>query len=471
MNSQVNYFIKNAGVFLLGSFGSKFLSFLLIPVYTSLLSTSEYGQIDIVTTTQSLLFPLVSLCLSEAIFRYVMNTQIDNKSVLSNGAIIEVLLFVCVCCIAFIINIFIEWEYMKWMLALLGSSMAYDYLLNYIKASQNSKKYVAVSILYTIINLIGNIFLLVVFKLAIQGFFLALFLSYLIPSIVIFFTEKIYGQIKSAYFDKVLAKRMLKYSVPLIFTALSWWIVTSSDRYMIRYYMSNGDVGVYSIASKIPLILQTLISVLQMVWQISTNKMHDEEPSKLKENYILFTNAFRQIGFISGSILIILTQPLMYLLAQNDFYEGWIYAPFLIISIVFSFATGMVASLYGAFERNTGVLYSVLVGGGTNIILNLFFIPAMGIMGATISTALSRLIIAIYRLKDTEKLLQFDRKYGVVTINCILIILQCVSLVYLKQFVYPIQLLFFAIICLYNREIFSKGSQYVFSILKSKNYV
>lgn len=470
MNKRVNDFIKNTGIFLIGSFGSKFLSFLLLPVYTSILSTSQYGQVDLVTTTQGLLFPIVTIGLSEAIFRFVMNGEIDNKSVISNGVITLVVSYFCAFCIAHIVNVFLKWEHMGWMLTILASSMMYDIFSNYLKANQNTKKYVAVGVFYTIVNLTSNILFLVVFRLGVNGFLIALTLSYLIPAIVVFFKEKIYQLISFRYIDKPLAKRMLKYSFPLIFTSLSWWIVTSSDKYMIRYFLGQSDVGVYSIASKIPLILQTLISILQTVWQISTNQMHDEEPEELKENFVLFTRTFRQTGFISGSALIILTQPLMLILARNDFYEGWIYAPFLILSIVFSFSTGMVSTLYGAYEKNSGVLYSVLVGGGVNVVLNAFLIPRIGVLGATISTAISRLIIAIYRLKDTEKFLQFDREYGVVAVNCILITMQCCILVFLNKWKYPLQITMFAVICLYNREIFTKGIKYIINTVgRSRN--
>lgn len=466
MNDRINSFIKNSGVFLLGSFGTKFLTFLLIPFYTSLLSTTQYGKIELVTTTQSLLFPLITLGLSEAIFRYVMNNEVDSRSVLSNSIFAECISYICALLIANIVNLFIHWEYMSWMLVILGASMAYDILVNFIKASQNSKKYVVIGFIYTIINLTCNIIFLAIFHWEIEGYLLSTIVAYIIPTIVFFFKERIHKQINIKYIDIRLAKRMMCYSFPLIFTSLSWWIITSSDRYMIRYFLTNSDVGIYSISSKIPLILQTLITILQTVWQISTNQMYDEEPEQLKENFVLFTRIFRQVGFISGSILIVLTQPLMMILAKNDFYFGWIYAPFLILSIVFSFSTGMVATLYGAYEKNAGVLYSVLLGGGINIVLNAVLIPRVGVLGATLSTAFSRFVIAIYRLKDTEKLLQFDREYNIVAINCILITTQCCLLVFMRKVVYPIQIVFMLIICSYNREIFSKGLRYINSIIR-----
>ena len=460
MNYRIKGFLKNLIIFVLGSFGAKFLTFILMPVYTSILTTSQYGQVDLVTTTQGLLFPIVTLSMSEAIFRFVMKNGIDDKKVLSNGAFTIAFTYILTLIIAGGINIFLKWKYMGWMLALLAVSMLYDILTNYLKAQENSKKYVAAGIMYTVVNLSCSIFFLVIMHWKIEGYLLAAMFAYIVPTVIIFFREKIYTQIRFEYFDKSLAKRMLKYSAPLIFTSLSWWIILSSDKYMIRYFMDNAAVGIYSIASKIPLILQTLISILQTVWQIYTNQIYEEEPEKLKESFVLFSKAFRQIGFISGSMLIMFTQFIMMILARNEFYDGWIYAPFLILSIVFSFSTGMVASLYGAYEKNAGALYSVIWGGVVNIILNLLLIPRIGIMGATISTALSRLIIAIYRLKDTEKLLAFDREYSKIIINCILITIQSCLLIYMKKYVYVAQVVIFAIICVYNQEIIRKIIMY-----------
>lgn len=468
MNNRVYSFVKNLIIFVLGSFGAKFLTFILLPVYTSILTTSQYGQIDIITTTQSLLFPIVSLGLSEAIFRFVMKKDIENKCVISNGITIISLTYFITVIVAMVFNIFLKWKYMLWMLLLLGCSMIYDILSSYLKAKNNSKKYVLIGILYTFISLMSNIVFLVVLDWKIKGYLLSSVVACISCAFFIIVSEKIYLQVRVKYCDLMLGRRMLKYSLPLIFTSLSWWIVTSSDKYMIRYFIDNSAVGIYSIASKIPLILQTLISILQTVWQISTNQIHDEEPEELKDNFVLFTRFFREVGFVFGSLLIICTQLLMLILAKKEFYQGWVYAPFLILSIIFSFATGMVSSLYGAYEQNSGVLYSVLLGGGINIALNSILIPKMGIMGATISTAISRLIIAIYRLKDTEKLLEFDREYGKVAMNCIMLTIQCCLLIYLDRFVYVFQFAFYAIICFYNRELFSKVFLYAKSVLEER---
>lgn len=453
MNDRVTRFVKESLIFLFGSFGSKFLTMLLLPFYTTVLTTGEYGELDIILTTLGLLMPIVTLGLVESIFRFAMSRDVKRNSVLSNGFLICAISYLIVFALAVLLNCFIHWDSMVLMFVLLFANLFYDILCNYLKAIQKSKEYVAIGMFQTFVNLSLNIVFLAVFHWGIFGYIMASALSFFSSSLIVLMKEKAYKEIGLSYFDKKLAIEMMRYSFPLIFSALSWWIITSSDKYIIKYMSGNEAVGVYSITSKIPLILQTVISILQTVWQISTNQIFENEPEKLKENFEYFTKRFRQTGFLAGSVLILLTKPMMYVIAQNDFYSGWRYAPFLILSVVFSFATGMVSTLYGAYKYNKGILYSVLLGGALNIILNFALIQSMGVLGATVSTAVSRLAIAAYRLKDTEKLLAFDRGYREIFLNCSIITLQCVALIWMPNDTILIQLAFVAVVFALNREV------------------
>lgn len=72
---------KNIVIFAIGSFSSKLLQFLLIPFYTRVLSNSEYGTIDILQNIATLLIPIISLTISEAVFRYAMDKIVIKRSI------------------------------------------------------------------------------------------------------------------------------------------------------------------------------------------------------------------------------------------------------------------------------------------------------------------------------------------------------------------------------------------------------
>ena len=464
MNKTGKKFVSDFFVFMIGSFGTRALSFLMVPFYTGILSTSEYGTVDIINSTCSLLLPIVSLGLMDAIFRYSMSKDTDSGQVLSVGIFICIIMQIAVFFISCVVNIFLKWEYMNWMIIQLFTSIYYYMFSNYLKAKQKVKKYVVLGLIQTFIMLALNILFLAKYKLGIVGYNLAIIVSYIVPTIIIVFNEKILKNLKFQR-NSLLIKEMLRYSVPLIFSTLAWWIVSSSDRYMILFFYDDSQVGIYSVASKIPLIMQAVISIMQTVWQISVTNIYETNEAEVKQTMETFSKMFRSVGFICGSLLILSCKFIMQLIAKNDFYEGWIYAPFLILSVVFPFSTGMIAVLYSTYKKNKGVMISVLLGAFINIVMNAILLPFIGVLGATISTAICRFFISIYQLKDTEKILKFDRGYKDIIVNTILLVIQALILMFIHEPVIIWQLICFAVILYLNRRSIVKIIKEVHSYL------
>ena len=74
---------KNTGIFAIANFSSKVLVFLLVPLYTRTLSTSDYGFYDLAYSTIQLFLPILTLNISEATMRFLMKSDIDRDSVFS----------------------------------------------------------------------------------------------------------------------------------------------------------------------------------------------------------------------------------------------------------------------------------------------------------------------------------------------------------------------------------------------------
>ena len=77
MDTKSKFLIKNIGILTVSNFASKILVFLLVPLYTSILSTEDYGIYDIVYSTIQLLFPILTLNISDAVMRFSMD---NNKN-------------------------------------------------------------------------------------------------------------------------------------------------------------------------------------------------------------------------------------------------------------------------------------------------------------------------------------------------------------------------------------------------------
>ena len=87
MNNQYKYLMKNTGILTLSNFSSKILVFLLVPLYTSTLATSEYGIYDLVLSTIQLLFPLLTLNIADGVMRFSMEKSHEKNEIISIATI------------------------------------------------------------------------------------------------------------------------------------------------------------------------------------------------------------------------------------------------------------------------------------------------------------------------------------------------------------------------------------------------
>lgn len=77
--------ISNTVIFAIGTFSSKVLVFLLMPLYTTVLSNEEYGVTDLLVQTGNLLLPLVSLGIVNAVVRFGLDKSVRKTDVFSTG--------------------------------------------------------------------------------------------------------------------------------------------------------------------------------------------------------------------------------------------------------------------------------------------------------------------------------------------------------------------------------------------------
>ena len=121
MKNKYSDLSKNVVLFTISSFGQKILAFLLVPLYTSFLSTQEYGIIDLVSTTVNLLIPVFSLNMAEGVMRFTLEDK-ENKDYLSYGIITiakGTLLLICGLLIAYFIPALSGYRtYLPWMFAI-----------------------------------------------------------------------------------------------------------------------------------------------------------------------------------------------------------------------------------------------------------------------------------------------------------------------------------------------------------------
>lgn len=431
MNSRGKYLIKNVGILTISNFASKILVFLLVPLYTSVLSTEDVGIYDLVISTVSLLFPILSLNIVDALMRFLMDKSKSKTEVASIG-----LRYVAVSNLPVLVFLIISsriealrgihglevYIFLYYLFSCLN-----QYCIQFAKGIELVSAMGIAGVLGTITMLGANVSLLLIAKAGLSGFFTANILGQAIPALYLLYKTRVWQYISGAGINKELRKEMLIYCVPLIATAVGWWVNNASDKYVVTWLCGIAANGILSVSYKIPAIIHTLQTIFTQAWQISAVKEYGE-----KDTSAFYGRTFAVLNvFMSAacSCLIILAKPIGHILYQKEFFVAWQYVPFLLIASVFNSASGFLGPILSAKKASKPMAMSAVYGASANVIMNIVFVHFIGIQGATIATVISSFIIYWVRKRAVDDEISIEA-YGKVLITWLLLCGQAVLEIY-----------------------------------------
>ena len=450
MNKYKKLF-SNTVAMSIGQFSSKVLSFLLIPLYTSILSTEEYGIYDIIVTTVTLLTPFLTLVISEAVLRFAIDNDYDNRYVFTIGITLVALgsgvlillspVFSLVSSIA---------QYRAWIIIFFFVMNLHTVLIQFLKGINKVTQYSIMGVISTITTLSLNIYFLVVRNYGIIGYLLAATMSHLFVSILIIIRNKLWKYVLNPLsIPNEIYKEMLRFSVPMIPNSISWWVSDSSDKYVILWFLSSAEVGLYSIAYKIPTLLTMVMSLFISAFQIS---IFDE--FKKKDGNKFFETVYTSVMMtllLAASVLIFASKYLAVVLYKNGFYSAWMVGCILIFAFVFNSLSSLIGTIYTAAKKTSVLFYSTLVAACVNITLNIVLIPDYGLYGAAFATLVSYICVWLIRAILAKKQMEnkfVDRNSIIIMVLIAFQIVTELSLIKYRMYIsFTIVLLVFAITC------------------------
>ena len=401
---KTKYLVKNIGILTVSNFTSKILIFLLVPLYTSILSTSEYGIYDIVYSTIQLLFPFLTLNVSDAVMRFLMDKEKKEKSVIVIGtrllliSIMPITVFMIGCWKGGWIKPIIGLELYILLYAI--SFFSFQFFVQTAKGLEKIKDMGIAAVLSTLFFLLGNMIFLLMFKMGVKGFYLANIFSQFTPALYLFFRLKIWKHSFLYKVDKKLAYEMILYSLPLIVSIWGWWVNNAANKYIVSLFIGSSANGLLSVAYKIPSIISVLQSIFIQAWQISAIKEFGSENANcFYGRTFSFLNATTSI---LCSLLLILTKPIASIMYSNEFYNAWEYVPFLLIACVINSAAGFLGPILSAKKDSKSMAISALYGAIANIFLGVILVTTIGVQGACVATVISSTIIFYSRKKNVN---------------------------------------------------------------------
>lgn len=407
--SKYKKLAENTVVFALGNVLSKLILSLLLPLYTRVLTTAEYGTAELITSYSQLIIPLISMSIGDALFRFSMDKNQDSRTVLTNSYIVlgagTTFLLILVPFLKYISSIG-KWSIYLALICIF--SMWRSAFSLYSKAVGKSKIFALDNILYNLFLALSNIILLTVFHFGIQGYFLSQIIANVLSIIFLMYANKLFYIKFSNCVSGKLIKMMLIYSIPLIFNSISWGVMSTADRIMLKSMISESANGIYAAAAKIPSLLSLITGVFTQAWSLSVIQDYEEEKdNKFYENVFKITH----MGVVFGTLLMLLCNNWLFSwILGEDFAESVKYVPCLLIGTVFLTYSNYFSPLFSAVKNTKIIMISGLVASIINVILNYVLISSVGIIGACFATSISYAVTVIIRYFASKHF--FRIKYG-----------------------------------------------------------
>jgi len=399
----INRNAKAGIVYLFGNLLTKFIAFITVPIFTRLMTTTEYGLVNTYMSWVSILSLLIGLSLGNSIRSAYIDYKNNLNEYISSMFFLSFINMLFVSILTFLVstNIFKSIDSTLLVLCLIQSystfilatvEMKYMVMFEY-------KKKTAISVLPNIIAPILAIVLL--FSISYQRVFLRIIPHVFVTLIIatVYFFSYVFKGRKLVNFE--YWKYALRFSIPLVFHGLSATVLATSDRTMITALRSASETGVYSIVYNLSMIAMVATKSLESVWipwfNDKMEKGEKELINKTAKQYI-------EIALIIMLSILMIGPELLKLLAPEEYWGGTsLIAPILFASfLIFLYSISVDLEYY--FKSTKIIAINTVIAAIVNILLNFIFIPKYGMYAAAYTTVIAYLIMFIIHYFSARKL-------------------------------------------------------------------
>jgi O-antigen/teichoic acid export membrane protein len=186
-------------------------------------------------------------------------------------------------------------------------------------------------------------------------------------------------------------EEMAKYGFPLVVGNLAAWILSLSDRYVLEFFRSAQEVGLYSASysvSENSILLMASLFILA-AGPLSMNIWEKEGVAKSQEFVSKATRYYLIICLPAAVGLSVLAKPAIGVLTAAEYHEGYSIVPLVVSGGFFMglqnwFQTGLTFH-----KKTTHIMTVTIIAGLLNLGLNFWLVPRFGYMAAAVTTLIS----------------------------------------------------------------------------------
>lgn len=396
MNKNI---FKNISFYTIGALIPKAIGFFLLPIFTRYLSPDEYGIINYTESITLFLFAITILSLNTYLLRHVFDyeKEEDRKKLIGNiflfiGIMNVVLLILELAIFPRIIYIFnIQVAFKPYFILALTNNFLHVFsvvpLIIY-RYQGEAKKFVMINVSHSLIQLIFSLLFVIYFNMGVLG----RYYGSLLTNIIFLFTYlKIMFKYSILTINLPQIKEGLIFSLPLVPGTFLSIIISVSDRIMLERFVSLTDLGIYSVAYTLGMLLQILAYSSYLTYEpIIFSKIGKDG---FADSIYKIKTFFMSIIIVLAFLYALFSKELLTIMVSSKFMMGVKVIPIIILSTVFISGNYLFGTILIGFKKTNISFLSNTAGAIINILVNIFLIPITGIYGAALSTLASYFIM------------------------------------------------------------------------------
>lgn len=399
MQRELSRFFTHSGIYALGSLIYRGASFVLIPLYVHHLTPAEYGTLEILTITGTIVQTLLGSSIAHSVLRfyYEYTDRADRNAVVSSALMASMAVALTG---VLILSPFADrisqallgtpqWATaLRLVLFTIAFELSREISLAYLRATERSLLFVALSVCQLCIQVAASVFTVVYLKLGALGIVMANLVTAVV--IWILLTQHTMRECGFAFHTSKL-KAILKYGHPLMLAAVVSSVLNSSDRYFLNAYISAAYTGVYALALRIVQIVPVILTdpFTRSFGPFRFSIMRQENAGAIYSRILLYYVALSGLATLT---LAMLAPELVRAIAKDEYSAAASVLPVLLIpvalqGVIYIFQTGSYVQ-----KHTRAILYAVTISSATNFVLNLLLIPRYHLFGAAAAAACAAVV-------------------------------------------------------------------------------
>ncbi len=455
-NRKISVQAKAAIWFTICNFLQKGISFIVVPIFTRIMTTEQYGTYTVYVSWYQILNIISSLYLFNGVYDNALSKfDKDRDRVTSSFLGLTILITLCEAILGFLFRnglssltglsqgflllMFID-AFLTPSLAYWTARQRFEYQYKILVIVTISKSIITPVIAIWLVNRSGGLAI---------GRAIAVVISDVIYCGTILVLQFVKGK---TVFNKQYWKYALKLGIPMIPHYLSGMILAQGDRIVIDKYLGKSSVALYGLAGSIGMLVQIFAtSVNSAITPWMYGKMKKNRPIEMKSTLTLLMLFIA----LTAAGLMLLCPEVTLIFGSSKYTESVGAIPPIAASVYFIFLYGILSFPQFYFEKTAFLSVASFIAAGLNIVLNIIFVPKIGYIAAAYTTLACYVLYSVGHWVVSKKILKENNMPEYVdnkALACISASIICLSfatslLVDYRWVRYSLVVLILAVIC------------------------